>query len=458
MAKATVLLIVESPGQFVELLRFASLLRSSRATTLLFLVYDCQPATQQILGRIKDLGAECLNIAQSSGGESSRTRLESVPQSLRAVLRSVRDALRPAILASAYRRLLQSRKVDLVVVPEDNVGSRSRALVAAATRLAIPVLLLPYTFANLDEAAQALRRRASHRVRRPDQRLFATMRPAWVRKAYGQELLRLPLCHALVLELAGLAPREPWIPNKGPVTVAVESPIMMQHYRRLGLSDGQLVLTGSLPDLVLEAALRDREQRRRALRERFALSDRPLLLCALPPDQLTAGFAAGEFADYAALVEAWTAALQAVANEFAILVRPHPRIDEAALAPLRRAGIPVTWDDTASLIPLCDLYVASVSATIRWAIACGRPVINYDVYDYDFADYAGVAPVRRVSTAAGFAALLRDLANSPERLAALAAAQARAAPEWGLLDGRSGERIVALADRLIDMRHRERMC
>ncbi len=36
-----------------------------------------------------------------------------------------------------------------------------------------------------------------------------------------------------------------------------------------------------------------------------------------------------------------------------------------------------------SLVPLCSLYVASVSATIRWAIACGKPVVNYDVYRFE---------------------------------------------------------------------------
>ena len=42
---------------------------------------------------------------------------------------------------------------------------------------------------------------------------------------------------------------------------------------------------------------------------------------------------------------------------------------------------------TSELVPLCDLYVASVSSTIRWAIACGKPVVNYDVYRYRYTDF-----------------------------------------------------------------------
>ncbi len=107
-------------------------------------------------------------------------------------------------------------------------------------------------------------------------------------------------------------------------------------------------------------------------------------------------------------------------------------------------GFNITYDDTATLVPLCDLYVAAVSSTIRWAIACGKPVINYDVYQYDYKDYEGVEAVSLVNTREEFRDLLQELTTNRDRLAAMAATQQRESTRWGCLDGMSGQRILAL--------------
>jgi hypothetical protein len=95
-------------------------------------------------------------------------------------------------------------------------------------------------------------------------------------------------------------------------------------------------------------------------------------------------------------------------------------------------------------VPLCDLYVASVSSTIRWAIACGKPVINYDVYQYGYADYVGVAGVLLVRTRMEFRDALRKLSGDASVRDKLAERQRNDSSRWGMLDGRSGRRIVAL--------------
>lgn len=445
----TILGLVETPGQYQDLIRFATLLRASRPVTQLFLVYDCGHATAEVIAGINQIGAQCINAGGPTENETRRRALSVTPSMLRALFRFVRDIFRAPLLLAAYRKLLQRRKIDLVVVTEDNVAGRARALVAAAIRAGVPVLLLPFTVPNPYEAARILGRRRAYQVRGWFSRLFAALRPNWVLTAPEGRLLRLPVMQAAVIELAGLAPARPWIDNEGPTTIAVESRAMMKHYGAMGFSQRQLVLTGSVADEVLETSLRERTQRQGELRRRFALIDRPLLLCAFPPDQLTNAGALSEFSDYGALVEAWTASFAAVAGKFAIVVRPHPRIAASMLDPLRRAGLAICWDETATLVPLCDLYVASISATIRWAIACGRPVLNYDVFQYRFDDYVGVPGIITVNDLAAFKKALADLAGAPEKLAAMTSAQATVAADWGCLDGKSDSRILALAGRLL---------
>lgn len=448
----TVLHLIETPGQFQELARVAQLFQQTRKVAQLFLVYDCGPATAQVLAEIEQIGAECLNAGGPAENKARRRALDATPAMLRSMLRFVRDTFRPPALFVQYRRLLRRRKVDLVIVAEDNVAGRSRALVEAATRAGIPVLLLPFTIPNRDEAARLVGHRRSYQARGPLARMFASLRPKWVYEATGGPLLRIPWPQAMVVELTGLAPKRPWFDNEGPATIALESRAMMAHYISLGFSERQLAVTGSLADETLEISTRERARRQAELRHRFGLSEKPLLLCALPPNQLAGGITIGEFSSYPALLEAWAVALATVSKQFAVVVRPHPRIAEPALEPVRRAGLAIAFDDTATLVPLCELYVASISATIRWALACGIPVINYDVFQYRLDDYQDVPGILNVNDLASFKAALDRLARSPDVLAALKAQSATVAADWGWRDGGSAGRILALVDRLIAAR------
>ena len=107
------------------------------------------------------------------------------------------------------------------------------------------------------------------------------------------------------------------------------------------------------------------------------------------------------------------------------------------------------------LVPCCDLYVASVSATIRWAIACGVPVLNYDVFKYRYDDYAvkrGSSPSKRPRTT-----WRRWTAWRPTQLFRPGPSQsARYASSWGTLDGQSGSRLVNLFEDLAARRRTER--
>jgi hypothetical protein len=108
------------------------------------------------------------------------------------------------------------------------------------------------------------------------------------------------------------------------------------------------------------------------------------------------------------------------------------------------------------LIPLCDYYVASISATIQWAIACGKPVINYDICRYRYTDYLGLKGVLTVEEQDQFLDLLRRMATDSEFRNEIAALQKADAPRWGKLDGKAGQRIVELFHDLIEARKHRR--
>jgi hypothetical protein len=194
-----------------------------------------------------------------------------------------------------------------------------------------------------------------------------------------------------------------------------------------------------MADVLRQAA----DKRRTLLQDLTLPQDRPVLLAALPPDQKTYDRPGCEFCGFDDLIGFWGQTLAAAAG-WNVIVRPHPKTRPEHLNALRRHGVAISYIDTAELVPLCDVYVAAVSATIRWAIACGKPVVNYDVYQYGYRDYEGVEAVRLVNTRAEFAREIERVTGDQGYRTTLTACQQRDADRWGMLDGQTGRRMRSL--------------
>ena len=61
-------------------------------------------------------------------------------------------------------------------------------------------------------------------------------------------------------------------------------------------------------------------------------------------------------------------------------------------------GFHISTLPTAQLVALSDRFIAFASSTIRWAVCCGVPVINYDVFSYDFQEYKNTIGIFDVKT------------------------------------------------------------
>jgi hypothetical protein len=252
------------------------------------------------------------------------------------------------------------------------------------------------------------------------------------------------------LELLGFAPRRPWIKNSEETSaIAVENDYMFQYYLKENIPVERLSITGALYDDVLAKYQQDTELHRVNLYKELDLPlNRPLLLCALPPSQFPRPC---EFKDYEQLIDFWMKSLAAISG-WNVVVRPHPRLTDKGIELLKGFSVKITQLDTASLVPLCDLYVASVSATIRWAIACGKPVVNYDVYQYGYTDYEEIKGVITMNDQSAFVSTLRRLTMEPDYYAQIAAFQRDCMTQWGKLDGKSGQRMLQLFDKVINTR------
>lgn len=345
-------------------------------------------------------------------------------------------------------KLIDQARPQVIVVMEDNAEGLTGVMTFAARRAGIPFIVLPDYIPNPIEPATYYRDSRAHQVHTLLDWLVATAYPKWVYAHNGRTMIRLPATMILAYHLLRCDPPAPWILNSGYASaIALDSPAMWTHYRSLGFRQSKLRVIGTAQDDRLHDRFCQREGLRATLMADLDLpADRPIVLCAFPPDQYASSdVTAFEYPSYAALVDAWFAELAAISDKANVIVRPHPRTAPGRLEQACPPGVRVIWTPTEDLIPICDLYVASVSTTIRWALGLGLPVLNYDCYRYGYGDFAAAKGVLECTDRSAFSANLRVLADGSDELGAKARSDREA---WGQVDGKYARRLRHLLEEI----------
>ncbi len=453
-----ILLIAAMDAQFVELARVARLLKSTERYTPVFWFPFSYPVLERDLAtcRAERWDFSCASSTSEVGCRRTYSVVKRIIQRLPIrvsfwiffviLYRKMVGLIR--YVEGQTRSLSKEYKPDLLIVSEENARELTHVSIRVCREHNIPTVIIPYTIANATEAAEYFYDYYAHDASRSlINRWTAKLFPHWVYEHRGKKLLRLPSWDIIPMERSGYRPARPWVMNSEPGTiVAVESERMLEYYRSDGLAEDKLILTGALyDDILAEATARSGEMRRKLDHELSLREGLPLLLCALPPSQFPRDC---EFADYDSLLSFWMETLSRVEG-WNVIVRPHPRLTDEEVNHLESFGVKISRWDTATLVPLCDLYVASVSATIRWAIACGKPVVNYDVYQMKYADYQGVTGVLTVFSKTDFKDALNRLTTDRQYYDVIENNQRREMSKWGRLDGKSSERMLQLFDDVI---------
>lgn len=463
----TVLITIEINTHFIELSRVARLLQKSGRYKPILWFKSPYNAIERDLAICHAEGWEYISslpVLTTPSEKNQKTRsfstetlklkrsIERFIPSFKGLTKGIHQIYRIRHQIHQIQRLLVKIRPHLLIVAED--GYDLHILIRIGNAFGTPTVIIPFTIANATEAAAYFFDDPSRIISNKNlmNKVVGVIFPRWVYCYKGRKLLRLYWGDILAHELWGFAPRQPWVRNSEETSIiAVENEAMFQYYRKEGLPADRLIITGALYDDMLAEGLINAEKNRFALCKELDLPpNRPLLVCALPPSVFPPNQDRRKckFNDYYELLRFWMQTLSAI-EKWNIIVRPHPLIKEEEIVFLTQFGIRVTQIDTTSLVSLCDLYIASVSATIRWAIACGKPVVNYDVYNLDYADYVDVGGVITMCDKETFVNTIKSLTINEEIYNNLAARQQECMSKWGLLDGKSGERMLRLFDDVI---------
>lgn len=350
---------------------------------------------------------------------------------------------------SVFRVLLKEGSYDAILVPEDVVGDVWPLLIKAGHEEDLPTLVFPYTLANQEEAFQSLRRALAHQYQY--NHLAARFFPGWRKKADGADIVRLPASHIMAHEWFRITPPDPWMMNSGYGNViCVDSLSSKDYFVRAGIPADKLLAVGSVSQDSLHAQLRDKQEGLKKLRRELELSDvKPVALISGCPNQLAGSVPYCQFSSIEEIADHVGQAVSVLRDSYHLVVRPHPNFPIFGEL-LKPWGVISTMIPTAHLVPLSDLFIAFASATIRWAIACGVPTINYDVFHYDYGDFGMVKGVQTVSGAEDFIHAVRQMEPGCEKYREEKARINTDATYWGMLDGRCAERIDEVIEATCD--------
>jgi hypothetical protein len=364
-----------------------------------------------------------------------------------------------AFMEHVYRRFLAffqetlaSTRTDALLIPEDIVGNLWPVAIKAGHEAGVPTVVFPYTLANKEEAFQSLKDQPSYQTDR--NQIAVMLYPRWRLVERGADLVRLPSAHIFAHERLGIAPPDPWMMNSGFAdAIGVDSKASYDYFLAGGIPAEQMRIVGS----VSQDQMFDRRQKRAAhldtLRSELKLSgSKPVLLVSGCPNQLAAAVPFCEFTTIGEVATHVGESLAPLAAHYHLVVRAHPNFPEFG-AMLQRFGIASTMSPTASLVPLADVFVAFASATIRWAIACGIPTVNYDVFHYGYGDFAAAKGVATVAGGSEFRSLVRTLVPGADPVRTLAANADEDREHWSVMDGGS---LARIEDEIYQARTRRR--
>lgn len=343
---------------------------------------------------------------------------------------------------NSYQKYFKSSTPDLLIVSEDGVGANIH-LIKAAEISGVKTMILPYEYSGEKQLVIGAKNRFVYQIndtglsKKDFDKYYFNVEGKYCGFYSKEEIRAYMNSNVLPTNVktvhGGLADK-----------IASESKAMSAHYFKEGLSNDKVVLTGSVNDDVLLELLKSREKRKQELYSQFSFKeDLPLIVFSFIPEYPNNTM----YKTYSKYINSVSASLNQL-SKFNVLYQFHPAVPQEQRDLTKKFKLSVSDISTIELISMADLYMTSYSSTIRWAIAASVPVIHLDLYSFDYDDFKSCSGVKFVSTEKEFDEVVGQLNNDNGFYLNLKTKQNENANDWGMLDGKSGERIINLIDSL----------
>lgn len=362
---------------------------------------------------------------------------------------------------AGYKNILEREHIDVIFLGADMAHLDSSMLIKMAKKRGIPVLVITWIFAGGEDPVRTYARSSQYEsleVKGAINSMAAYLFPKYSYEYEGRYWLRLKPSWIVLIEMLGTGMFRPWVFNGGNADIVLmESDFMKAFYLAHGLDENQLAMIGAPNQDLLFSIRNDGTNKKSILYDKYKFNSAlPLVVAGLIPDCFSLiDKAKLEFDSYENFEQFWFGNIAKLAAKFNILIVCHPDLDvDSRIHIEKKYGIRLQSfsESTIEVLPLADLYVTSVSSTMRWALSCSIPVIDYDFYDFG-NPLANISGVTQISTKSEFVEFIDHLVADGVDSAFLKPIGTEASNAMGRIDGKACERISDLARELSRNRH-----
>ena len=294
-------------------------------------------------------------------------------------------------LQRKYHRILRILKhykpASIVLRGDRHLGNGLEpAFIRAGRELAIPTIVLTYSFTSDPESLLYRRRsrkdldgsKVDHLEERfPGQYFYDN--------ATNKEILYRPEYQLEVLVKNDMLPRYPWVMGGGNsdfIIVAGES--TKERLIRLGCQKDKIVTTGLAVHDDLYCNFCNKESIKSKLYQKYQFKKDKLLVVVSPlqlyeeklTDLQTAKIKLRELLELCIKIEA------------NVLISLHPRMKRNLYDEVVDSfGVPIADEQLFNIISCCDIFAAPYSSTVEWAVMCRIPTVIFDFYNLNYTIY-----------------------------------------------------------------------
>ncbi len=351
------------------------------------------------------------------------------------------------------RSILRRHSISAVLMSDASPAYFAPFLAFAARKEHVNILTNPLDRDSPENYALIYKSDSSLSVERLIGKIISRIFPKWVIEYENKRILRITPYEILSQEILGIAPAKPW-DTFGCLEdiVVLANETQREFYEKFGIRPDKMSVVG-IPELdYLQKVLVNRSMIFTDVDKHVVFTeDKPVILCALPQTHWISGREEAEFQNHNDMIDVWINCLSSQ-SKYNIVISLHPSMSHAKYKRYNRSNLQVAKVDILNLLPFCSAFVASVSSTIQFAIALGKPVINYDVYRYTierpefrFNDGKGTVTILNRKN---FEEEINKLVYDNGYHDKLLKSQQQDASNWGCMDGKCVSRFIKLLDSL----------
>lgn len=270
-----------------------------------------------------------------------------------------------------YKKFLKSNHISAVICLAQGILIDRMLLIKASNILEKKVIIFPFAI-SADSLEKKHYNLSYFEYKRLGNKIFSLFYKNFIKEYNGKKIIAKPPQEAIALRLLGIYPKNPWSPYSGSADFVIsESPFMTDFLINEQVKSKQIFNLGRLTKCVNVTNFPTK-----------------FILCAFPPIQPDGKGIKG-FINNDELISFWFSSIRENFKDKAIVVSLHPRLNKKYYSKyINTYNLTLAIEPIEHYIPHCDFLIACVSSVIRDAIKYRKPVINYDVYNFQYSTYS----------------------------------------------------------------------